>query len=128
MGTEAALRLGPLDVSAEGGALAAYRAATAPGEAETVPLAFTLRWLTVPAVRDALAGLLAPAEVMVHEAQKFGLLRPLRPDERYKMTLEVWRTETPARVAALARIAADDGRPVLTIETTLRLVRPSPAP
>ena len=124
---DAPLHLGPFDVCAESAALAAYRAATAAGPSEGVPLAFTLRWLTAPAVRMALADLVAAGEVMVHEAQKFSLTAPLAADTPYALTLRVERTETPARLIAAAAVTTAAGMPVLDIDTVLRLVAP-PAP
>ena len=124
---DASLHLGPFDVCADSAALAAYRAATAAGPSAGVPLAFTLRWLTAPAVRAALADFVAAGEVMVHEAQKFSLTAPLAADTPYAMTLRVERTAAPARLTAAATVTTSAGASVLDIDTVLRLVTP-PAP
>jgi hypothetical protein len=123
---DAPLQLGPFDVRAEAGALAAYRAATVAGPTNAVPLAFTLRWLTAPEIRQALGTLLEADEVMVHEAQKFSLAAPLLPDTSYAMTLQVRRTESPARLNAVASVTTPTGALVLEIESVLRLVAPPP--
>ena len=129
VGEAAAHHLGPFEVCATAAAIAAYRAATVPAATgPAVPLALTLRWLTMPAVRTALADLLAADEVMVHEAQKFGCAMPLQPDVTYLMRLHVVRTSDPARVTANASVTTRDGVPVLDIETVLRLVTPPASP
>lgn len=126
--TDGTIRVGPLEVRADSEALAAYRAATSGGPVADVPLAFTLRWMTAPAVRTALAGLLVPGEVMIHEAQKFTAHRPLRPDTPYRMTITCRRTADPDRLTAAADVCDGDGAAVLDIETVLRLLTPaSPA-
>lgn len=116
-----ATTLGPFAVAAEADGLAAYAAATG-ASAAAVPTTFPIVWLGRAEIRDALLALAAPGELAFHEEQVFDYAAPLEAGRTYRLWVELRRTEEPARIAVAARVEGQDGRPVLAMAVTLRLV------
>lgn len=115
--------LGTFEVSTDGPAVAAFRAATGLRAEDTgVPLTFPIRWLALPEVRAVLNGLVTERDlVLIHESQSFAYERPLRLDEPYALNLAARREGAPDRLVAEASIVAADGSLCVTLETVLRL-------
>lgn len=119
----ARLALGPLPVRVEPDRAAALGAATRSPDAG-VPATFPIVWLSQPAIRDALMGLLAPGELPFHEEQAFDYASPLESGIGYSLFVDLARDEEPARIVLSARAEAANGQTVMTAKTVLRLLRP----
>ena len=120
--------LGTFAVTAEGGEVAAFRAATGLAPGDEVPATYAMRWLAAPEVRAAtLAMVPEPDVVPVHESQTFDFIAPLTVGSDYRMEIAARRETAPERLILDAAIRGGDGAPCLRVETILRLFSTVPA-
>ncbi len=128
------LRLGPFKVATQREEVAAFARETGwfvdADQEIAVPHTFPMRWLSLPAIHDALAARLDEAGgIAVHEAQSFAYARQLAADRDYVMEAGLEQQANPPRLVLHVKIATPDGVPCLEIETVLRIISataPSP--
>jgi hypothetical protein len=131
--TEDAIRLGPYRVRAERAEIAAFALALFASGAGAersggVPFTFPIRWLGLPAVREAIirsAG--GPGGFLVHESQSFDYARPVEADRDYALDIEVRRDPAPPhRIVVQAAVHDLAGTLIVKFDGVLRAVALDP--
>lgn len=91
-----------------------------------VPLAFPIRWLSLPAIRPTVIGRLGLTdEIVVQQSQTFTYHEGFGADRDYSFTVEARRERTPTDRTLLRGTVRDpEGRIVVTLDTLLRTFRP----
>jgi hypothetical protein len=116
------LRLGPFAVRTEEAEIEAFARATGGGVGR-IPFTFPVRWLALPELRARAAEMMGEADwVPIHESQSFDYRRPLESDSDYRMRVEMWREQKPARLILRAEIATSGDELCLSMEMILRIV------
>lgn len=116
------LRLGPFAVRTEEAEVEAFARATG-GTVGRIPFTFPVRWFARPELRAKVAELMGEADwVPIHESQSFDYRRPLESDSDYRMHVEVWPEQKPARLILRAEIATNEDELCLSMEMVLRIV------
>ena len=127
--------VGEFAVTVDATAVAAFAAALggpAPADAPAtgagrVPMTFPLRWLSEPAIRDALLSSALPdtdtARLLpVHIEQRIDLVRPLQIGVGYRLALWVERPDARRILRVTAALSDADGREAGSLETRFLLV------
>jgi acyl-CoA thioesterase FadM len=118
----APLRLGPFAVRTEEAEVEAFARATG-GTVGRIPFTFPVRWFARPELRATVAEMMDEADwVPIHESQSFDYRRPLDIDSDYRMRVEMWREQKPARLILRAEIATGEDELCLSMEMILRVV------
>ena len=127
--TEDAVRIGPFRVRAKRADIAAFALALSANGAGAerpggVPFTFPIRWLGLPAVREAIirsAG--GPGGLLVHESQSFDYARPVEADRDYALDIDVRRDPAPPhRIFIHAAVHDLAGNLIVKLDGVLRAV------
>jgi hypothetical protein len=116
------LRLGPFAVRTKEAEVEAFARATG-GTVGRIPFTFPVRWFALPELRAKAAEMMGEAAwVPIHESQSFDYRRPLKSNSDYRMRVEMWREQKPARLILRAEIATGEDELCLGMEMILRIV------
>lgn len=117
------VRLPPVEVRIAPQDVAAFLRETAsPQRHVQVPLAFPVRWLALPAVRDLIVRSIGSGFIPIHEAQNFAYERALQIDANYILGIEACRILAPPSLTLRMSIAIPQGDICARLETVLRIV------
>ena len=117
------LRRGPLSVRVDPDEVSAFREALDSEWGDGVPLTFPIRWRGLPGVREMLAELTAPGELLLHHSQTFEYQRQIQSGCEYQVETEGRREGSPRnRLVFQSSIRDHAGRPVADVQSLLTAV------
>jgi hypothetical protein len=119
-----AIRIGPLKVRAAAADVNAFGDALGLPEAlDSVPLTFPIRFLGLPAVRRAMAGIAGVSHArLLHCSQSFSYRRAVEIDRDYTLDIEIRRARSSAdRIVICATLWDGADGVVVTAQTELRI-------
>ncbi len=119
-----AFAFGPFDATADATQIAAFARATG---AAGAPFVFPIALMATPAARAAIADMIGPGFLPVHESQSFEAEAPLAPGV-YVLAGTARRERAPERLTIEARVTTPPGTTVARLRTALRLFPTGPTP